>query len=248
VVKPGDTLIGLGRAYLTKSRRLSAVQKANQIARNRASAVGSRLNIDPNLLKSTPIDARYRRSAARSRSRPRPARIPARIGMPLAKASRDHRSRRLRHLRDGGRLARHPAVQHRVRITKLRQTILNNAPQRVFQLDQGRGTISATPTQNPTPGSRCAPRVDLGRARHRVPGRADGDPNGGRAQTEVLKGAVGVDPGGRSDLAARRCPPASASAPRPPASARRSSCCPRPSWATGGQSQGDKTVHFAVSP
>ena len=47
----------------------------------------------------------------------------------------------------------------RVRIAKLRQTLLNNAPQRVFQLDQGKGTISATPT--PTPGARFEVRTPV---------------------------------------------------------------------------------------
>jgi hypothetical protein len=74
-------------------------------------------------------------------------------------------------------------------------------------------------------------------------------PADGRARTEVLKGAVGVDPGAAPTAVGRRSRPASASASRPAAgSARPSPCCPRPSWNEAGQNQTDKTVHFAVEP
>ncbi|MBU4433885.1 MAG: LysM peptidoglycan-binding domain-containing protein, partial [Alphaproteobacteria bacterium] len=58
VVKPGDTLIGLASVYLNRPGDYLQVQRANQIARPRALRIGSTLRIDPNLLKSTPIDAR----------------------------------------------------------------------------------------------------------------------------------------------------------------------------------------------
>jgi hypothetical protein len=56
-VKPGDTLIGLGRAYLNRTSDYRAVQKTNRVRQPRRMQAGSQLIIDPRLLKSTPIAA-----------------------------------------------------------------------------------------------------------------------------------------------------------------------------------------------
>jgi hypothetical protein len=75
---------------------------------------------------------------------------------------------------------------------------------------------------------------------------ADGDPNGGRAQTEVLKGAVGVDPGavatGGPPVPAGFGVSATAAGVSAPVAAARAQAGNRRS------EPGDKTVHFAVEP
>jgi hypothetical protein len=57
MVRPGDTLIGLARSYMNRPGDYRAVQKANRVAEPRHLRQGSQLNIDPNLLKATPIAA-----------------------------------------------------------------------------------------------------------------------------------------------------------------------------------------------
>jgi hypothetical protein len=249
VVKPGDTLIGLGRAYLNRPGDYRTVQKANRVQEPKRLRPGSQLNIDPNLLKSTPIAATLSAFSGPVQIESGGKRIPARIGMPLAEGQAvitGPGAFATFELEDASRVTL--PSNTRVRITKLRQTIINNAPQRVFQLDQGRGTVSATPTQNPAARFEVRTPVSVSAVRgteFRV--GADGDPNGGRAQTEVLKGAVGVDPG----AVATGAPPVPAGFGVSATAAGVSApvkLLPAPKLGTGGQSQGDKTVHFSVEP
>jgi hypothetical protein len=58
VVRRGDTLFDLGRAYLRKINDYRHVQRANQISRPRVMPTGKTLTIDADLLKTVPIDAR----------------------------------------------------------------------------------------------------------------------------------------------------------------------------------------------
>jgi hypothetical protein len=193
VVKPGDTLIGLAASYLTKPSDYLAVQKANQIARPRHLKIGSRLLIDPNLLKSTPIDARLSAVSGPVELETAGQRAPARAGMLLVEGQRLHTG-------EGAFATFEMADDSRVtlpsntslRIDRMRQTILNNAPQRVFQMDKGRGTISATPNSNPNAKFEVRTPVSISAVRG-TEFRVGQDPSGAKAQTEVLKGAVGVD-------------------------------------------------------
>jgi len=245
VVKPGDTLIGLGRAYLNRPGDYRAVQKTNRVQQPRRLRPGSQLNIDPNLLKSTPIAASLSAFSGPVFIETDGQRTAARVGMGLAEGQAvvtGPNAFATFEMEDGSRITL--PSNTRVRVTRLRQVLINNAPQRVFQLDQGRGTISATPTQNPAGRFEVRTPVSVSAVRgteFRV--GADGD----RAQTEVLKGAVGVDAG----AVATSAPPVpagfgvSATAGGVSAPVK---LLPAPKLGTGGQNQGDKTVHFAVEP
>lgn len=245
VVKPGDTLIGLGRAYLTKPGDYRAVQKTNRVQQPRRLRPGSQLNIDPNLLKSTPIAASLSAFTGPVFVETGGQRVPARIGMGLAEGQTVITGANAFvtfEMEDGSRVTLPSNTS--VRITRLRQVLINNAPQRVFQLDQGRSAISATPTQNPAGRFEVRTPVSVSAVRgteFRV--GADGD----KAQTEVLKGAVGVDAG----AAVTSAPPVpagfgvSATAGGVSAPVK---LLPAPKLGAGGQNQGDKTVHFAVEP
>jgi hypothetical protein len=245
MVKPGDTLIGLGRAYLNRPSDYRTVQKTNRVQEPKHLRPGSQLNIDPNLLKSTPIAATLSAFSGPVQIESGGQRIPARVGMPLAEGQAvitGPGAFATFELEDASRVTL--PSNTRVRITKLRQTILNNAPQRVFQLDQGRGTVSATPTQNPAARFEVRTPVSVSAVRgteFRV--GADGD----KAQTEVLKGAVGVDPGAVATAAAPVPAGFGVSATASGVSAP-VKLLPAPKLGTGGQTQGDKTVHFAVEP
>jgi hypothetical protein len=133
-----------------------------------------------------------------------------------------------------------------LRIDRMRQTILNNAPQRVFQMDKGRGAISATPNSNPNAKFEVRTPVSISAVRG-TEFRVGQDPSGAKAQTEVLKGAVGVDLAGATTSGPPvpagfgvSATPAGVSAPV--------KLLPAPKLGDGGQRQGDKTVHFAVQP
>lgn len=245
VVKPGDTLIGLGQAYLNRPSDYRRVQKANGVQEPRRLRPGSRLNIDPNLLKSTPIAATLSAFTGPVQIETNGQRTPARVGMPLSEGQwiiTGPGAFATFELEDASRVTL--PSNTRVRIAKLRQVLINNAPQRVFQLEQGKGTISATPT--PTPGARFEVRtpVSVSAVRgteFRVGATAD------RAQTEVLKGAVGVDAG---DSATEGAPieagfgvSASTNGVSAPVE-----LLPAPKLGAGGQTQNDSLVRFSLEP
>ncbi len=247
VVKPGDTLIGLAAAYLNKPSDYRHVQRANQIARPRALKIGSTLKIDPKLLKSTPIDARLSAVSGAVDLETNGARAPARAGMALVEGQRLITG-------PGGFATFEMADDSRVtlpsntslRIDRMRQIILNSAPQRVFQMDQGRGTISATP--NPNPAGRFEVRTPVSISAVRgTEFRVGQDPAGAKAQTEVLKGAVGVD----LASASTESPPVPAGfgvSATPAGVSAPIALLPAPKLGEGGQRQGDKIVRFAVEP
>jgi hypothetical protein len=244
-VKPGDTLIGLGRAYLNRTSDYRAVQKTNRVRQPRRMQAGSRLNIDPNLLKSTPIAATLSASSGAVFIETNGQQVPARIGAALSEGQSvitGPNAFATFEMEDGSRITL-PSNTH-VRIAKLRQVLINNAPQRIFQLEQGRSAISATPTQNPaakfevhTPVSVSAVRGTEFRVSF----------SQGQAHTEVLAGAVAVDAG----VVVARAPPVPAgfgvSAAQGAVTAP-VKLSPAPKLDTRGQNQSDKTVHFAVEP
>lgn len=193
VVKPGDTLIGLASRYMNRPGDYRVVQKANRVAQPTRLRPGSQLNIDPNLLKSTPIAASLSAFTGPVTVETNGQRAPARVGMPLSEGqviSTGPGAFATFELEDASRVTL--PSNTRVRISKLRQVMINNAPQRVFQLDQGKSTISATPTE--TPGARFEVRTPVSVSAVRGTEFRVGA-NGDGAQTEVLKGAVGVDAG-----------------------------------------------------
>ena len=245
VVKPGDTLIGLARDYMHRPSDYRTVQKANRVAQPRRLRPGSQLNIDPNLLKSTPIPASLSAFSGPVFVETGGRRAPARVGMPLSEGQvviTGPGAFATFELDDGSRITL--PSNTRIRIAKLRQVLINNAPQRVFQLDQGRGAISATPAQ--TPGARFEVRTPVSVSAVRGTEFRVGAA-GDRAQTEVLKGAVGVDAGS----VATDAPPVqagfgvSASAAGVGAPVE---LLPAPKLGAGGQTQSDALVRFTVEP
>ncbi|MET3666891.1 FecR domain-containing protein [Caulobacter sp. 1776] len=244
-VKPGDTLIGLGRAYLNRPGDYRAVQKANRVKRPRRMRAGSQLNIDPMLLKSTPIAASLSACTGPVFIETNGRQAPARIGMALSEGQSiitGPNAFATFEMEDGSRITL--PSNTRVRIAKLRQVLINNAPQRVFQLDQGRSAISATPTQNPAAKFEVHTPVSVSAVRGTEFRVSFLD---GKAHTEVLAGAVGVDAG----TVVTHAPPVPAGfgvSATPGAVTVPVKLSPAPKLDTAGQNQSDKTVHFAVEP
>ncbi len=246
VVKPGDTLIGLASRYMNRPGDYRAVQKANRVAQPNRLRTGSQLNIDPNLLRATPIAAVLSAFSGPVLIETNGQRTPARVGMPLAEGQSvitGPGAFATFELEDGSRVTL--PSNTRVRIAKLRQVLINNAPQRVFQLDQGRGTISATPTQ--TPGARFEVRTPVSVSAVRGTEFRVGADGGDKAQTEVLHGAVGVDAGAVATGSAP-VPAGFGVGVSPGGVGDQIKLLPAPKLGKGGQTQSDKIVRFTVEP
>ena len=245
VVQRGDTLIGLGRDYLRKPGDYRRVQTANQISRPKALPVGKTLSIDPNLLKTTPIDARLSAFSGKVEIETDGRRAPAQTGMVIQEGQRiitGPGAFATFEMEDASRVTLPSNTT--VRVERLRTVTLTNAPQRVFRLDEGRSTIQATP--NPNPNGRFEVRTPVSISAVRGTEFRVGA-GGDKAQTEVIKGGVGVGLGEASPTGTPvpagfgvTASPAGVSLPV--------ALLPAPKLGDGGQNQGDKTVHFAVQP
>ncbi len=247
IVRPGDTLIGFAAAYLRNPRDYLSVQRANQIRRPKALKIGSTLLIDPNLLKSTPIDARFSAVSGQVDLETNGAKAPARAGMALVEGQRiitGPGAFATFEMADDSRVTLPSNTS--LRIQRMRQILLNNAPQRVFHMDQGRGVISATPNPNPSGRFEVRTPVSISAVRG-TEFRVSQDPTGAKAQTEVLKGAVAVD----LASATTSGPPVAAGfgvSATPAGVSAPIALLPAPKLGAGGQRQGDKIVAFAVEP
>ena len=245
VVQRGDTLIGLGRNYLRKPGDYRQVQTANQISRPTAMPVGKTLSIDPNLLKTTPIDAQLSAFSGKVEVETNGRRAPAQTGMVIQEGQRiitGPGAFATFEMEDASRVTLPSNTT--VRVERLRTVTLTNAPQRVFRLDEGRSTIQATP--NPNPNGRFEVRTPVSISAVRGTEFRVGA-GGDKAQTEVIKGGVGV---GLGEASPSGTPvPAGFGVTASPAGVSLPvALLPAPKLGDGGQNQGDKTVHFAVQP
>jgi hypothetical protein len=206
---------------------------------------GKTLVIDPNLLKTTPIDARLSAFSGQVEVETNGQRAPARAGMTIQEGQRiitGPGAFATFEMEDASRVTLPSNTA--VRVERLRSVVLTNAPQRVFRLEQGRSTIQATPNPNPNGRFEVRTPVSISAVRgteFRVGAAAD------RAQTEVIKGGVGVGLGEASPtgtpVPAGFGVTASPAGVSPPVA-----LLPPPKLGDGGQSQSDKTVHFVVQP
>jgi hypothetical protein len=245
VVQKGDTLIGLGRAYLRKPGDYRPVQTANQISRPTSLPVGKTLRIDSRLLKTTPIDARLSAFSGKVEVETKGQRAPAQTGMVIQEGQRiitGPGAFATFEMEDASRVTLPSNTT--VRVERLHTVVLGNAPQRVFRLDEGRGTIAATPNGNPNGRFEVRTPVSISAVRgteFRV--GAGGD----KAQTEVIKGGVGVGLG-ETDPTGTPVPAGFGVTATPAGVSLPVALLPGPKLGDGGQNQGDKTVHFTVRP
>jgi hypothetical protein len=250
VVKPGDTLFELGRAYLRKPSDYRRVQRANQISRPRVMPIGLTLRIDQDLLKTTPIAARLSAYSGRVQVETDGRLVPARIGLAIAEGQRlvtGPGAFATLEMEDASRVTLPSNTS--LRVVRLRNVVLTNAPQRVFKLDEGRGAISATPNGNPNSRFEVRTPVSVSAVRgteFRVGSQnaADGRPH---ARTEVIEGAVSVGPGetpptGAPVLAGYGVSVTASGVSAPTA------LLPAPTLEAASQNQSDKTVRFALRP
>jgi hypothetical protein len=250
VVRRGDTLFDLGRAYLRKTNDYRHVQRANQISRPRVMPVGKTLTIDADLLKTVPIDARLSAFSGKVEIETDGQRAPAHAGMTLKEGQRvitGPGAFATFELEDASRVTLPSNTA--MRVVRLRSVVLTNAPQRVFKLDEGRSAIQATPNPNPNARFEVRTPVSISAVRGTEFRVATAD---GRARTEVLKGAVGV---GFAQEGGQAPPPVGPPVPAGFGVTVTSdgtgvsapvALLPAPKLNEADQNQTDKTVHFAV--
>ncbi|KRA59576.1 peptigoglycan-binding protein LysM [Caulobacter sp. Root655] len=255
VVQRGDTLYDLAKAYLRSVNDYRHVQRVNRISQPRALPIGARLRIDPALLRTDPLDARLSAFSGRVQVETGGRLAPARVGMAILEGQRlitGPNAFATIDIADASRVTLPSNTS--LRVVRLRQVVLTSAPQRIFQLDEGRGTVSATPTTNPnarfevrTPVSISAVRGTEFRVRYAPaqPGLL------ARAQTEVLKGAVAVYAPDASSVVlntATATPAGFGVTATADAVSGPTALLPPPRLAAGDDRQSERIVRFAAEP
>ncbi|WP_293374225.1 FecR domain-containing protein [Phenylobacterium sp. SCN 70-31] len=196
VVERGDTLYDLGQRGLTRPADHRVVQRLNRIADPRRLRPGSRLRIPERLLRTEAIEARLGAFKGEVSLTSGDRTVPAAKGLAVREgdglATGANAFGRL-DLPDGSRVTL--PSQSRVRIVRLRRTLLTGGVQREFLVEAGGGASLVRPLRGPhdsyivrTPMSVSAVRGTEFRVRFSDDGR--------RAATEVLEGSVEVSTGG----------------------------------------------------
>lgn len=196
IVRRGDTLYDLARNYLLRIEDYRVVQRRNHVANPRRLAVGARLDVPLGLLRTEPVQARlgaYKGAVTVSAAGgPLPLASGAALGEDSLISTGANAFARL-DLPDGSRVTL--PSQSRVRIVRLRRTLMTNAVDREFLVEAGRSESTVTPLRNPqdryivrTPMSVSAVRGTEFRVWYA--------PDEGRASTEVVHGTVAVQANG----------------------------------------------------
>lgn len=199
VVRPGDTLYGIGQRYLVRTNDYRAVQRLNRIADPRRLPIGKALKVPARLVRNEPIEARvagYKGSVAIAFNG---AAVPLAIGMTLKEGSvisTGANSFLRLNLADGAHLS--IPSQSRVRLGRLRAVPLTGVVQRELEVQQGRLESEVVPLRNPrdsytvrTPMSVSAVRGTQFRVAYDAASRT--------AATEVIEGLVAVSGAGEQE-------------------------------------------------
>ena len=199
VMKPGDTLSDLARAYLLRVSDYQQVQWLNRVRNDRRMAVGQVVRFPVDLLRTEPAQARVTgfRGAVTilqggQSATPTVGQIVSEDAVIATGANAFVRLG----LPDGGHVTL--PSQSRVRVGRLRTILLNGALDQEMRVETGRAEASAAPVRAPggfairTPVSVSAVRGTQFRVSY--------DDEGDRAATEVIEGLVGVStPGAQGE-------------------------------------------------
>lgn len=248
VVRQGDNLYSLAQRYLIRLNDYKRVRAASGVRNVRALRVGSTLKIEPQLLRFEPIEARLVAvSGAVTLQDARGGSAPA---VRDAQVFEGHRlitganSFATFQLADGSRVTL--PSNSRMRIVQLRRLLLDGSLQRLFELENGRSGISATPAENA--GSQFRVRTPLSvtavrGTEFRVVHAQAGD----RSATEVIEGLVGV---GSAATTAAEIPVKAAFGVTAGAQGinEPSALLPAPDLAPGGAVQEEPQLRFAAKP
>ena len=193
VVRKGDTLFMLGERYLTRPETYRLVQAQNHVSNPRRLSIGAKLKVPVRLLRTEAVTVRlgaYRGAVTLSSSgRPLALTQGASLGEGTTIATGANAFARL-DLPDGSRIAL--PSQSRIRLDRLRLTLMTGSVDRAFTVETGRSESTVTPLTKPrdryivrTPMSVSAVRGTDFRVAYSVEDQ--------RAVTEVVSGTVAVD-------------------------------------------------------
>ena len=243
VVKPGDTLYTLGTRYFARPGDYRTVQRLNRISDARRLRPGSTVVVPYRVMRTNPISTELVAYSGAVRIERDGQTVAPRVGLPIVEGMR------LTTLA-GGFLTVELSDESRItlpsnssgRVRQLREVPMTGGLLRVFDLDQGRSSTSATPNANPD--SRFLIRTPLSVSavrgtEFRVAALSDG-----QATTEVLKGLVGVA-GSQAEVAVAETFGVSVS---PTAVGAPLKLPPTPKLLRGGRAQEDAVVTFEVEP
>lgn len=193
VVRRGDTLYGLAQAYLLQPSDYRVVQRLNGVANPRRLAVGKRLKVPADLLRTRPIEARvgaYRGSVQASLAG---RAVPLSVGATLAEgtvvATGANAFLRL-DLPDGTRLSL--PSQSRVRLGRMIAVEMTGVVRREISVEAGRLESEVVPLRNPRDSYTVRTPMSVSAVRGTV-FRVAYDPASSTARTEVVEGVVAVD-------------------------------------------------------
>lgn len=191
VMKPGDTLSDLARAYLLRVSDYQQVQRLNRVRNDRRMAVGRVVQFPVDLLRTEPAQARitgFRGAVTIQQGGQSTTPTVGQIVTEDAVISTGGNAFVRLGLPDGGHVTL--PSQSRVRVGRLRTILLNGALDQEMRVETGRAEASVAPVRAPggfairTPVSVSAVRGTQFRVSY--------DNEADRAATEVIEGLVGV--------------------------------------------------------
>lgn len=243
VVKKGDNLYDLGRRYFARPGDYETVRRLNRIANPRRLQPGATVVVPYRVMRTVPITAQLAAfsGAVRIEQGGRP--VTPRVGLPVVEGmtlTTQANGFLTIELSDESRMTLPSNSSARVR--QLREVPMTGGLLRVFDLDTGRSSTSATPGANPN--SRFQIRTPLSVSAVRGTEFRVAALGGGQATTEVLKGLVGVS-GSGAEVAVAESFGVSVT---PDAVGAPTKLPPTPKLVHGGRAQEDAVVTFEVEP
>lgn len=191
VMKPGDTLSGLARAYLLRVSDYQQIQRLNRVRHDRRIAVGSVVQFPVDLLRTEPAQARitgFRGAVTIQQGGQSATPTVGQIVTEDAVISTGGNAFVRLSLPDGGHVTL--PSQSRVRVARLRTILLNGALDQEMRVETGRAEASVAPVR--TPGGFAIRTPVAVSAVRGTQFRVSYDHEADRAATEVIEGLVGV--------------------------------------------------------
>ncbi len=201
VVKPGDTLFDLAERYLVRPGDYRAVARLNRVSDPRRLGVGRSLAIPLPLLRTGPAEARIANFRGAVTVEAAGAPQPAQAGRVLREGdivSTGANAFARVALSDGSHVSL--PSRSRVRVARLRTILLTGAVDHAFRLEAGRVEADVATVRAPGGFSISTP-IAVSAVRG-TEFRNAYDPEAGRGSTEVIEGAVAVQAGAETLIAA----------------------------------------------
>jgi hypothetical protein len=194
-VQPGDTLYTLAKAYFVHAGDYRMVRRRNHISDPRRLRVGMDLAIPVEVLRTRPILAHLLAFRGAVTVGPDVGPLAAARDMNFGEGAvitTGADSYAQFELPDGSRIS--VPSQSRVRVERLRFTLMSGAVERTFVVEKGRSESHVTPLKNPADSYKVTTPLSVSAVRG-TEFRVQYDADRHQASTEVVKGAVQVSAG-----------------------------------------------------